>query len=106
TRAASGKVIAEIAAQVPELVGGSADLTPSNNTKPPDWTDFQPGSHEGRHLRFGVREHGMGGIVNGLVVSRLRAYGGTFFNLLDYMHPPAPLSALMHISADWTYTHD
>ena len=106
TRAASGKVIAEIAAQVPELVGGSADLTPSNNTKPPDWTDFQPGSHEGRYLRFGVREHGMGGIVNGLVVSRLRAYGGTFFNFLDYMKPAVRLSALMNIPSIWVYTHD
>ena len=106
TRAASGKVIAELAEQVPELVGGSADLTPSNNTKPSDWTDFQPGSHEGRYLRFGVREHGMGGIVNGLVVSHLRAYGATFFNFLDYMKPAVRLSALMNIPAIWIYTHD
>jgi transketolase len=106
TRAASGKVIAELAAQVPELVGGSADLTPSNNTRPPDWTDFQPGSHEGRYLRFGVREHGMGGIVNGLVVSHLRAYGATFFNFLDYMKPAVRLSALMNIPSIWIYTHD
>ena len=106
TRAASGKVIAELAGQVPELVGGSADLTPSNNTKPSDWTDFQPGSREGRYLRFGVREHGMGGIVNGLVVSHLRAYGATFFNFLDYMKPAVRLSALMNIPAIWIYTHD
>ncbi|HEY0386998.1 MAG TPA: transketolase [Gaiellales bacterium] len=106
TRAASGKVIAQIAPQVPELVGGSADLTPSNNTKPPDWTDLEPGQYDGRYLRFGVREHGMGGIVNGLVVSHLRAFGATFFNFLDYMKPAVRLSALMNIPAIWIYTHD
>ena len=106
TRAASGKVIAEVAPQVPELVGGSADLTPSNNTKPGDWTDFQPGHYDGRYLRFGVREHGMGGIVNGLAVSHLRAFGATFFNFLDYMKPAVRLSALMNIPAVWIYTHD
>jgi len=106
TRAASGKVIAQLGAQVPELVGGSADLTPSNNTKPPDWEDFEPGHYDGRYLRFGVREHGMGGIVNGLVVSHLRAFGATFFNFLDYMKPAVRLSALMNVPAIWIYTHD
>jgi transketolase len=106
TRAASGKVIAEVAPQVPELMGGSADLTPSNNTKPADWTDFEPGSYQGRYLRFGVREHGMGAVVNGLVVSHLRGFGATFFNFLDYMKPAVRLSALMNIPAIWIYTHD
>jgi transketolase len=106
TRAASGKVIAQVAGQVPELVGGSADLTPSNNTKPPGWTDFEPGSHDGRYFRFGVREHGMGAVVNGIVLSGLRGYGGTFFNFLDYMKPAVRLSALMNIPAIWVYTHD
>jgi transketolase len=106
TRAASGKVIARLADQIPELVGGSADLTPSNNTKPPDWADFEPGSHDGRYMRFGVREHGMGGVVNGMVLSGLRAYGGTFFNFLDYMKPSVRLSALMNIPCIWVYTHD
>jgi transketolase len=106
TRAASGKVIAQVGPQVPEMVGGSADLTPSNNTKPPDWEDFEPGHYGGRYLRFGVREHGMGGIVNGLVVSHLRAFGATFFNFLDYMKPAVRLSALMNIPAIWIYTHD
>src|SRR4051812_38069535 len=106
TRAASGKVIAQVGAQVPELVGGSADLTPSNNTKPADWEDFEPGHYDGRYLRFGVREHGMGGIVNGLVVSHLRAFGATFFNFVDYMKPAVRLSALMNIPAIWIYTHD
>ena len=97
TRAASGKVLAALAPQVPELVGGSADLTPSNNTRPPDAVDFQPGTREGRYLHFGVREHGMGALVNGLTVSHLRAYGGTFFNFMDYMKPAVRLSALMNI---------
>ncbi|MGZ4480757.1 MAG: transketolase [Gaiellales bacterium] len=106
TRAGSGKVLAALWAQIPELMGGSADLTPSNNTKPPDSVDFQPGSPEGRYLRFGVREHGMGGITNGLVLSGVRAYGGTFFNFLDYMKPAVRLSALMNIPSVWVYTHD
>ena len=106
TRAASGKVIAQVAGQVPELVGGSADLTPSNNTKPPGWSDFEPGSYDGRYFRFGVREHGMGAVVNGIVLSGLRGYGGTFFNFLDYMKPAVRLSALMNIPAIWVYTHD
>jgi transketolase len=106
TRAASGKVIAALAPQIAQLVGGSADLTPSNNTKPPDWDDFQPGTPQGRYLRYGVREHGMGAITNGLVLSHLRAYAGTFFNFLDYMKPAVRLSALMNIPALWVYTHD
>ena len=106
TRAASGKVLAALAPQVPELVGGSADLTPSNNTRPPDAVDFQPGTREGRYLHFGVREHGMGAVVNGLTVSHLRAYGGTFFNFMDYMKPAVRLSALMNIPCIWVYTHD
>jgi transketolase len=106
TRAASGKLIAQLESQVPELVGGSADLTPSNNTKPEGWTDFEPGNYQGRYLRFGVREHGMGAVVNGMVVSHLRAFGATFFNFLDYMKPAVRLSALMNIPAIWIYTHD
>jgi transketolase len=106
TRAASGKVIAQVAPQLPELMGGSADLTPSNNTKPADWSDFEPGNYQGRYLRFGVREHGMGAVVNGLVVSHLRGFGATFFNFLDYMKPAVRLSALMNIPAVWIYTHD
>jgi transketolase len=106
TRAASGKLIGQIQGQVPELVGGSADLTPSNNTKPENWEDFQPASHQGRYLRFGVREHGMTTIVNGLVLSHLRAYGGTFFNFMDYAKPAVRLSALMNIPSIWVYTHD
>ena len=106
TRAASGKVLGALAPQVPELVGGSADLTPSNNTRPPDAVDFQPGTRGGRYLHFGVREHGMGAVVNGLTLSHLRAYGGTFFNFMDYMKPSVRLSALMNIPCVWVYTHD
>ena len=106
TRAASGKVIAQVAAQVPQLIGGSADLTPSNNTKPPDWSDFQPGEHTGRYLRFGVREHGMSAITNGLALAGLRPYAGTFFNFLDYAKPAVRLSALSRIPSIWVYTHD
>jgi transketolase len=106
TRAASGKVIAQLAGQVPQLVGGSADLTPSNNTKPPDFEDFEPGAYAGRYLRFGVREHGMSAITNGLALSGLRPYAGTFFNFLDYAKPSVRLSALMNIPVVWVYTHD
>jgi transketolase len=106
TRAASGKVIAALAEAVPELVGGSADLTPSNNTRPPDATDFEPGSHQGRYLRFGVREHGMAAVTNGLALSGLRPYAGTFFNFLDYCKPAVRLSALMNIPVTWVFTHD
>ncbi len=106
TRAASGKLIAQIEGQVPELVGGSADLTPSNNTRPQGWEDFQPATRRGRYLRFGVREHGMTTIVNGLALSYLRPYGGTFFNFMDYAKPAVRLAALMNIPSIWVYTHD
>ena len=106
TRAASGKVIAQIASQVPQLVGGSADLTPSNNTRPEGWEDIQPGAYAGRYLHFGVREHGMSAIANGLAASGLRPYVGTFFNFLDYAKPSVRLSALSRLPVTWIYTHD
>ena len=106
TRAASGKVIAQIASQVPLLIGGSADLTPSNNTRPEGWDDFQPGSFAGRYLRFGVREHGMSAIANGLAASGMRPYVATFFNFLDYAKPSVRLSALSRLPVIWVYTHD
>ena len=106
TRAASGKVIAQIASQVPLLIGGSADLTPSNNTRPEGWDDFQPGSYAGRYLRFGVREHGMSAIANGLAASGMRPYVATFFNFLDYAKPSVRLSALSRLPVIWVYTHD
>ncbi len=106
TRAASGKVIAQIAPQVPQLVGGSADLTPSNNTRPDGWEDFEPGAYAGRYLRFGVREHGMSAIANGLAAVGLRPYVATFFNFLDYAKPSVRLSALSRLPVIWLYTHD
>ena len=106
TRAASGKVLAQLAKQVPQLMGGSADLTPSNNTLPPDWTDFQPATPEGRYLRFGVREHGMTAALNGLALSNIRPYGGTFFNFMDYAKPAVRLAGLMGIPSVFVYTHD
>jgi transketolase len=106
TRAASGKVLAQLATQVPQLMGGSADLTPSNNTLPPDWSDFQPATPEGRYLRFGVREHGMTAALNGLALSHIRPYGGTFFNFMDYAKPAVRLAGLMEIPSVFVYTHD
>lgn len=107
TRAASGKVLNVLAARMPEIMGGSADLTPSNNT----WLDggitFQPESPEGRYLRFGVRENGMGSVVNGMALHHgIRPYGATFMVFSDYMRPAVRLSALSHIPSVWIYTHD
>jgi transketolase len=107
TRAASGKVLNVLAKRIPELMGGSADLTPSNKT----WIDgspsFQADSPQGRNLHFGVREHGMGAIVNGMAVhGGLIPYGGTFLTFSDYMRPAIRLSALSHYPSIWVFTHD
>jgi transketolase len=107
TRAASGKVINHLAGELPELLGGSADLEPSNKT----WIDgspsFQADSHQGRNFHFGVREHAMGAIVNGLALhGGLIPYGGTFLVFSDYMRPAIRLSALSHIPSIWVFTHD
>jgi transketolase len=107
TRAASGKAINALAPGLPELMGGSADLTPSNNTWIEISKDFQPGQYDGRYLRFGVREHGMGAIVNGLAVhGGIIPYGATFLVFSDYMRGALRLSALSHYPAIWIYTHD
>ncbi len=107
TRAASGKVIARLAERIPELLGGSADLTPSNNTKAPGMDDFSPENPTGRYLHFGVREHAMGAILNGLVLHRgYRPYGGTFLVFSDYMRPAVRLAALMGIRPVYVWTHD
>ncbi|HEY7215827.1 MAG TPA: transketolase [Thermoanaerobaculia bacterium] len=107
TRAASGKVLNGIAPKLPELVGGSADLTPSNNTKVEGWSDFSAANAEGLYLRFGVREHGMGSIMNGIALSKLWIpYGGTFLIFSDYMRPPVRLAALMKLQVIYVYTHD
>jgi len=106
TRAASGKVIQWAARQVPHLVGGSADLASSNNTNIDDGGDVAPGDFSGRNLHFGVREHGMGAIVNGLGLQGLRAYGGTFLTFSDYMRGAVRLAALMKLPSIWIWTHD
>ncbi|HET9102147.1 MAG TPA: transketolase [Solirubrobacteraceae bacterium] len=106
TRAASGKVIQWAAEQVPSLIGGSADLASSNNTDIDAAEAVQTGEFSGRNLNFGVREHAMGAIVNGLVLHGFRAYGGTFLTFSDYMKGALRLSALMKIPSIWVYTHD
>jgi transketolase len=107
TRAASGKVLNAIVPKLPQLVGGSADLTPSNNTAIQGRSDFEAANAEGLYLRFGVREHGMGAILNGIALSRLWIpYGGTFLVFSDYMRPPVRLAALMKLQSIFVYTHD
>lgn len=107
TRAASGKVLNALAERLPEIMGGSADLTPSNNTWINSSKSFQPGAFDGRYLHFGVREHGMGSIVNGIALhGGCLPYGATFLVFSDYMRPAVRLSALSHIPSIWIYTHD
>jgi transketolase len=107
TRAASGKAINAIAPYMPGLVGGSADLTPSNNTWIDGEDEFQAGSPAGRNFRFGVREHAMGAAVNGMALhGGLRPFGGTFLVFNDYMRPATRLAALMEIPSIFVYTHD
>ena len=107
TRIASGKVINALAAKIPELTGGSADLAPSTKT----WMDgspaFEPETPGGRNFHFGVREHAMGAIVNGLAVhSGIIPFGATFLTFADYMREPIRLSALSHYPSIWVFTHD
>ena len=108
TRESSGKVLNVIAQNVPWLVGGSADLATSNKTnlKFEGAGEFQAGSYGGRNLHFGVREHAMGAIVNGLSLSKLRAFSATFFNFSDYMRPIIRLGAIMEIPTIYIFTHD
>ena len=107
TRSVSGAVIQDIAAVLPGLVGGSGDLTPSNNTLIEGSQNFSAEHPEGRNLRFGVREHAMGAVVNGINLhGGLRAYGGTFLIFSDYMRGAVRLSALMGAPSIWIWTHD
>ena len=107
TRIASGKVINALAAKIPELLGGSADLAPSTKT----WLDgipaFEPETPGGRNFHFGVREHAMGAVVNGMAVhGGLIPFGATFLTFADYMREPIRLSALSHYPSIWVFTHD
>jgi transketolase len=116
TRAASGKVLTGLAGTLPELWGGSADLAESNNTTMEGEPSFIPSEHQtkvwnggpyGRTLHFGIREHAMGAIINGITLhGGTRPYGGTFLVFSDYMRPPVRLAALMNIPSIFVWTHD
>jgi transketolase len=107
TRAASGKALNAIAIALPEIIGGSADLAPSNNSWIQGETAFQSNNHQGRNFHFGVREHAMGAIVNGMSYhGGLRPYGATFLVFSDYMRPAIRLSAISHLPSIWIFTHD
>ncbi|MCU1659835.1 MAG: transketolase [Pseudonocardiales bacterium] len=116
TRAASGKVLTALAGVLPELWGGSADLAESNNTTMEGEPSFVPAEHQtkawpggpyGRTLHFGIREHAMGSIMNGITLhGGTRVYGGTFLVFSDYMRPPVRLAALMELPTIYVWTHD
>jgi transketolase len=107
-RDASAKVLNVLAQHIPWLLGGSADLGPSNKTTLmfEGAGDFEPGTPGGRNLHFGVREHAMAAIVNGLSLSKLRAFGATFFIFSDYARPAIRLSAMMELPTIFIFTHD
>lgn len=107
TREAQGKILDAIMPKLPLVLGGSADLTPSNNTRFKGATDFSKVNRLGRYIRYGVREHGMGAIMNGIALSDLLIpYGATFFSFTDYMRPAIRLAALSHYPTIFIYTHD
>ena len=106
TRDSGGKVLNEIAGNIPWLMGGAADLTPSTKTDIKGAGDFEPNQYDGRNFHFGIREHAMGAIVNGMTLSDLRGYGSTFLVFSDYMKGAIRLSALMDIPSLWIFTHD
>ena len=108
TRESSGKTLNVLAKNIPWLVGGSADLAKSNKTNLTfdGAGDFYPNEYRGRNIHFGVREHAMGAIVNGMTLTKLRSFSATFFNFSDYMRPSMRLGALMEIPAIYIFTHD
>jgi len=108
TRDSSSKVLNAIAKNLPWLMGGSADLYPSTKTRLTfdGAGDFEAAQYNARNFHFGIREHSMGAIVNGMALSHIRAYGSTFLIFSDYMKPAIRLSALMEIPSIWIYTHD
>lgn len=107
TRTASGRMLDALIPRIGALVGGSADLTPSNNTEAKGQQKIQRGALGGRYLHFGVREHAMGAILNGLALhGGVRPYGGTFLVFSDYMRPAIRLAALMHQPVIFVFTHD
>jgi len=107
TRAASGKVLAAVAAKIPELIGGSADLAESTNVSFHKDGEFGPGSLGGRNMHFGIREHGMGSVMNGMALhGGVRPVGSTFFIFSEYMRPPIRLAALCNLPVIYVFTHD
>ena len=107
TRVASGKVINALATRLPELMGGDADLAPSTHTLIEGSDNFEPSSRAGRNLRFGVREHAMGAILNGMALHRgFIPYGATFLIFSDYMRPPMRLAAMNGLPVIYVFTHD
>jgi len=107
TRQASGKVLDAVMPKLPLVLGGSADLTPSNNTRFAGAKDFQKDARDGRYIRYGVREHAMGAIMNGISVSGLaRAYGGTFLVFSDYMRAAIRVAAMSKYPTIFVFTHD
>ncbi len=106
TRQASGKVLNAISPSLPTLLGGSADLAPSTNTLIKGEGDFSRGNYAARNFHFGVREHGMGAILNGMALSGLIPYGATFFIFSDYLRPALRLAALIEAHSIFVFTHD
>ncbi|MBS1730849.1 MAG: transketolase [Bacteroidetes bacterium] len=107
TRKASGKMLNAIASKLPLLVGGSADLGPSTDTLLKDYESFNNDNHRGRNFHFGIREHAMGAVCNGLALtSGIIPYGATFLIFSDYMRPPVRLAAIMKLKNIFVYTHD
>ncbi|MBW1846511.1 MAG: transketolase [Deltaproteobacteria bacterium] len=107
TRVASGKILNAIADKIPSLIGGSADLAPSNKTFITGSHEFQKNAYDGRNIRFGVREHAMGGILSGMLLHHgMRPYGGTFLVFSDYMRPSIRAACLMKLPVIYIFTHD
>ncbi len=107
TRKASGKALNAIAAKLPLLIGGSADLSPSTDTVLNGFESFTDENHGGRNFHFGIREHAMGAVLNGMALTRgFIPYGATFLIFSDYMRPPVRLAAIMKIKPVFIYTHD
>jgi transketolase len=108
SRVSSGKVLNQVAKRIPWLLGGSADLAPSNNTRLAfdQAGDFEAGHFDGRNFHFGIREHAMGAICNGIAVSGLRTFGATFFVFADYLRPSIRMAALMGLPVFYVFTHD
>ncbi len=107
TRSSSGKVLKGLADRLPNLIGGSADLAPSNKTDTIGGGELQAESPDGRIIRFGIREHGMGGILNGLALhGGIRPFGGTFLIFSDYMRPAIRMAGLIELPVKYVFTHD